>query len=100
MPCVVDNADDVQIDDAALAKLAERWLHEARTAGDGSALPVPAWDADLHFFDPADPEMSAFYILLLDSLNFSFWPDDFAVRVGRCRSRVTWLMGITRWQRV
>ena len=47
----------------------------ARTAGDGSALPVPAWDADLHFFDPADPEMSAFYILLLDTLNFSFWPD-------------------------
>ena len=73
---VVANADDVRIDDAALLRLVVQWADEAAVAGDAAALPTPEWDADLHFFDPADPEKSAFYILLLDTLNFSFWPDD------------------------
>ncbi len=55
-------AAHVRIDEAPLAALADR-LKDA---------PLPAWDKELHFFD--DTEKSVMYTLLLDAVNFCFWP--------------------------
>lgn len=61
----------VRIDGAALAALAGR-LKDA---------PLPAWDRELHFFDGT--EKSVMYTLLLDAVNFCFWPSPgFAVEYG------------------
>lgn len=38
-------------------------------------VPVPAWDGELHFFDGT--EKSVMYVLLLDAVNFCFWPNAF-----------------------
>lgn len=38
-------------------------------------VPVPAWDGELHFFDGT--EKSVMYVLLLDAVNFCFWPKAF-----------------------
>ncbi|MGI8643919.1 MAG: queuosine 5'-phosphate N-glycosylase/hydrolase [Thermomicrobiales bacterium] len=38
----------------------------------------PAWEATLHYQDPGEPWKTAMWTLLLDALNFCFWPDGVA----------------------
>ena len=38
-------------------------------------LTTPAFDADMHFVDPSDPVLTVQYLLVVDALNFCFWPD-------------------------
>lgn len=35
----------------------------------------PAWEATLHYHDPDQPWKTATWTLILDALNFCFWPD-------------------------
>lgn len=62
---VAAGARHVRIDDARLAGLADK-LRGAQ---------VPAWDRELHFFDGG--AKSVLYTLLLDAVNFCFWPSAF-----------------------
>ncbi|OGQ99355.1 MAG: hypothetical protein A2284_09775 [Deltaproteobacteria bacterium RIFOXYA12_FULL_61_11] len=62
---VVEAAVHVTLQRKALTSLALRWLREQK-------LPPP-WP-DEHHLGPADAETTARYILLLDTLNFCFWP--------------------------
>lgn len=57
----------VHIDDARISQLAEKLV----------GLPEPEWDSDTHFFDGT--EKSLMYILVLDAMNFCFWPSQFTV---------------------
>lgn len=57
----------VHIDDARVSQLAEKLV----------GLPEPEWDSDTHFFDGT--EKSLMYILVLDAVNFCFWPSQFTV---------------------
>lgn len=59
---VAGEAQHVRIEDAPLASLATR-LHDQ---------PLPTWDGELHYFDGT--ERSVMYALLLDAVNFCFWP--------------------------
>lgn len=55
----------VSIADAPLRELARKLKD----------VPVPQWDGELHFFDGT--AKSAMYVLLLDAVNFCFWPSSF-----------------------
>lgn len=55
----------VRVDDVKLKKLAASLKDR----------PIPTWDAELHFFD-GGPK-SVMYTLLLDAVNFCFWPSVF-----------------------
>lgn len=55
----------VRIDDTKLKMLAESLKNRQ----------VPAWDGELHFFDGGSK--SVMYTLLLDAVNFCFWPSVF-----------------------
>jgi hypothetical protein len=69
---VVDLASFVRIDLGALYGLAKQYPTEPAQA--------PAWDTDRHFSDgTAD---TAQWVFVLDSLNFSFWPDPGEPRWG------------------
>ncbi|KNC56352.1 UPF0553 protein [Thecamonas trahens ATCC 50062] len=82
---VMAKAEHVAIADGPLAALADR-LNEAypadagtapyyKTKPDGPVLPM--WEADeYHFRDLDAPELTAQYVLVLDALNFCFWPAD------------------------
>ncbi|HTK04667.1 MAG TPA: queuosine salvage family protein [Candidatus Eisenbacteria bacterium] len=59
------DARHVRIDEARLAVLADRL----------KGAVVPAWDHELHYFDGT--EKSVLYTLLLDAVNFCFWPSSF-----------------------
>ena len=65
-------ARHVALDEAALARAAD----EIR----GRELPVPAWNAELHYTDGT--WRTANWLLVLDALNFSFWTHDPAERWG------------------
>jgi len=52
----------VRIDEAPLGELASKLMGAV----------VPSWDHELHFFDGT--EKSVMYTLLLDAVNFCFWP--------------------------
>ncbi len=60
---VVEQCQLVSIDHEATLALAEKW------AQDG--VKVPDWDHTYHYSGP--PELTANYIMVLDTLNFSFW---------------------------
>ena len=60
---VVEQSQLVSIDQEATAALATKW------ARDG--IKVPDWDHTYHYSGP--PELSANYIMLLDTINFCFW---------------------------
>ncbi len=64
---IVKQGTHVRIDEARLSSLA---------AGLRS-VPTPAWDTEMHFFD-GTPK-SIMYTLLLDAVNFCFWPSEFTV---------------------
>lgn len=65
-------ATHVAIDEAALSRAAAEIQDRA--------LPVPAWNAELHFTDGT--WRTANWLLVLDALNFSFWTHDPADRWG------------------
>ena len=69
---VAARAQHVALDEAALARAAREI--QAR------ALPVPAWNAELHYTDGS--WRTANWLLVLDALNFSFWTHDPADRWG------------------
>lgn len=61
---VARQSRSVRIDPAALSVFAERLAKEVP--------PLPIWDTAHHFAGPAD--QVAAYILVLDTINFCFWP--------------------------
>lgn len=61
----------VTVDEAALR--AELDAHPSRY--DPSRLP-PSWAQDYHLFVEGDPDATLQYVLVLDALNFCFWPLD------------------------
>ncbi|MBW1740599.1 MAG: queuosine salvage family protein [Deltaproteobacteria bacterium] len=61
---VADNSQQVRIDKQALVRFSRKWL------ADGSQ--VPSWDRRYHFCGNSEDTVS--YLLVLDSLNFCFWP--------------------------
>ena len=71
---VVQQASHVSIDDSAVEQLAQELLD------DPASREQQEWDADVHYCadavadDPAGGTITAQYLLLLDSLNFCFWP--------------------------
>lgn len=52
-----------------------------------------AWDRSVHLWDPSRPETQIRYCMVLDALNFCFWPDPgfqydhlaLALKVWGCR---------------
>eukprot|EP00753_Platysulcus_tardus_P006562 PLAT14300.1.p1 GENE.PLAT14300.1~~PLAT14300.1.p1 ORF type:complete len:339 (+),score=172.22 PLAT14300.1:31-1047(+) len=68
-------AEDVFIEEEAMEKTVELLLPKK----DESALDGVAWDAmDVHFADDAEEggPLTAQYVLVLDALNFCFWPEE------------------------
>ena len=61
---VMSQASVVRIDQIAIDRLSERLIGTSR---------APGWDSSVHFFDGGP--LSAKYLLVLDALNFCFWPD-------------------------
>ncbi|KAL6768049.1 hypothetical protein ACKKBF_B37555 [Auxenochlorella protothecoides x Auxenochlorella symbiontica] len=61
----------VQISKPAIAAVAAsiRASHAARLVGPA------AWDTRVHFRDTLRPELTLRYCLVLDALNFCFWPE-------------------------
>lgn len=72
---IMDSALHVQIDEGSVRRHAAAMAERAHRA--------PAWDRDRQFCDGS--ERTAEWIFVLDTLNFSFWPDP-----GRRRWRVSW----------
>lgn len=62
---VVAESTHVRIVPEQLASRAQTW-HEA-------GVVVPPWNRDLHFHDGTERTVN--YVLVLDALNFSFWPE-------------------------
>jgi Potential Queuosine, Q, salvage protein family len=71
---VVERARDVRV-------VAERAADVAARLAAGE-LGLPEWRRPPHWWDDADADATAHYVLLLDALNFSFW--------GEPRWRVAW----------
>ena len=70
---VIDQAQSVRINRSKIAELCAQWSKEP--------FATPPWDEYVHMTSD-DPQKLANYILVLDCLNFCFWPDP----------------GQTRWQ--
>lgn len=64
---VVDSSEHVRIDGGALERAADEIVRSGA---------VPEWDADLHYraTGPDGDERTAMWLLVLDALNFCFWP--------------------------
>jgi len=62
---VVDGAEHVRIDRQRVQALCREWAK--------NPVPVQPWDDSVHFSDGGPA--TANYVLLLDALNFCFWPD-------------------------
>lgn len=61
---VVEKSRLVQIDNRALAEFSIKLLAEG--------IKPPSWDTHYHFFD--NGQDTVFYLLVLDTVNFCFWP--------------------------
>lgn len=70
---VISQAQSVSINRSKIAELCAQWAQEP--------FATPPWDENVHWTSD-DPQKLANYILVLDCLNFCFWPDP----------------GQTRWQ--
>lgn len=66
---VVKNAEHVKINIGAVADISKALYN----------YDIPVWDYDIHYADRDSPEKTAQYILILDSLNFCFWPSEWRV---------------------
>lgn len=64
---VAQGAPQVILDGARIAAVAEAWAADP--------WPAPAWDTTIHWADPHQSERTLNWLLLLDALNFCFWPD-------------------------
>lgn len=62
---VVEQADHVRLDRERIDALCQQWLD--------SSFAVPNWDDAVHWSDGSPRTANA--VLLLDALNFCFWPD-------------------------
>lgn len=62
---VVRAARSVQINGRAIERLADLWIAEK--------VGVPVWAGDKHYLTN-DPRRQLEYVILLDALNFCFWP--------------------------
>lgn len=62
---VAQRARHVTINQGAAQDLARQWA--------AAGLQVPQWDRTYHYSGP--PELTANYLLVLDSINFCFWGD-------------------------
>jgi len=62
---VSENSRSVQLDKTRLEQLAKEWVDHP--------FEVPGWDLDIHW--QGETGATIHYILLLDALNFCFWPD-------------------------
>lgn len=58
----------------------------ASLAGAAPRFSPTSFDRQLHFFDEGRPELVAQYLLVLDALNFCFWP-----QVGAAAGIAVWL---------
>lgn len=83
---VVEKAGHVAIDPAAIARLAERLRPR----------PPEPWDSRRHL--SGDPELTAAYILVLDTLNFCFWGEPAGYWELAERLRDTFQDGVELWQ--
>jgi hypothetical protein len=61
---VVEKGRQVEIDEAAVRSFARRVS--------GGAIALPNWDATCHY--AGEPQMIVAYLLVVDSINFCFWP--------------------------
>ena len=61
---VAEKSKWVRIDNQALRRFSHTLIDDG--------IPVPSWDAHYHFCDNSETTVS--YLLVLDSLNFCFWP--------------------------
>ena len=61
---VVEKSRHVWIDKQSIAHFSQKLLAEG--------IEVPAWDSRYHFYDGGKETVA--YLLILDSLNFCFWP--------------------------
>lgn len=64
---ITAQATHIRIDDARLSVLADELKQ----------LPIPAWDTEWH--GSGDISQLRIYALMLDAINFCFWPADFVV---------------------
>lgn len=67
---VTSSAKEVSVDREAVKKLVNEMDNDTLERLHGP----PEFDEDMHFVDLADPFLTAQYLLVLDSLNFCFWP--------------------------
>ena len=63
---VIDQAEFVRINRARIKELCADWAEKP--------FATPPWDEDVHW-TASDARQLANYILVLDCLNFCFWPD-------------------------
>ncbi|HEY3998782.1 MAG TPA: queuosine salvage family protein, partial [Candidatus Xenobia bacterium] len=62
---VIAEASHVRIVDAEIETHARGWTKDG--------FSVPTWNRDLHYHDGTERTVN--YVLVLDALNFSFWPN-------------------------
>ncbi|KAI7835398.1 hypothetical protein COHA_010694 [Chlorella ohadii] len=67
---VLSQTQLVSIDDGGIQQLA------ASLADAAPHFSPASFDRTLHFWDPAQPERVSQYLLVLDALNFCFWPQE------------------------
>ena len=76
---VAQRAEHVTVNRQKCREAATVWAEEEREAStsgsNGEASFQVGFDFDVHFVDPKDEELTVRYFLVLDSLNFCFWPD-------------------------
>ena len=61
---VKEKSQQVTIDKQALADFSKKLMKDG--------IEIPPWNYDYHFFDGG--QETVFYLLILDSINFCFWP--------------------------
>lgn len=67
---VAERATHVRIDTAGVERMAEKLALER-----GKGLALPKWNFDSVHFADATP-LTAQYLLVVDALNFCFWPGE------------------------
>eukprot|EP00285_Hemiselmis_virescens_P008164 CAMPEP_0173399980 /NCGR_PEP_ID=MMETSP1356-20130122/46544_1 /TAXON_ID=77927 ORGANISM="Hemiselmis virescens, Strain PCC157" /NCGR_SAMPLE_ID=MMETSP1356 /ASSEMBLY_ACC=CAM_ASM_000847 /LENGTH=329 /DNA_ID=CAMNT_0014359811 /DNA_START=147 /DNA_END=1136 /DNA_ORIENTATION=+ len=82
-------ASHVSIDGAAISLLATSIAgattkSPSEAAASGGGAKMPEWDTETHFYDGGDA--TAQYLLVLDALNFCFWPSEGSWEYARLAS--------------
>lgn len=66
---IVGQCSHVKIDDAAISSLCATHLQSSLSVAN-----PPQFDTTLHYVAPGNPDSTVQYLLLVDTLNFCFWP--------------------------